>query len=177
MSGAGRRYAHALLSVLGDASPEDVLAELELFGQWLKEVPELAAVFENPGIPYPVKRSVVEKLSRQAGFRDISVRFILLVVQNDRIRQWKELIDAFRGLCDEKMGVLRGKLMSASAMKDKEVAELTDRLGKTLGKPVLLETGVSEELLGGLQLKIGSTVYDGSVAGALKTLHETFVKG
>jgi len=177
MSGVGRRYAHALLSVLGDTPAGDVLKELELLGEWMKKVPELAGVLENPGIPYSVKRSVMEKLSEQAGFRDVSVRFVLLVVQNKRIRQWKDFVDAFRGLCDEKTGVLRGKVMSAGAMKDKEVAKLSESLGKTLGKPVLLDAGVSEELLGGLQLQIGSTVYDGSVAGALKTLRETFVKG
>jgi len=177
MSGLGRRYARALLSVLGDAPPEDVLGQLELFGSWMKGVPELVSVLENPGIPYSVKRSVVEKLTGQARFREISVRFVLLVVQNKRIRQWKDLVGAFRGLCDEKTGVLRGKLVSASAIKDREVAELSERLGKTLGKSVLLDAGVSGELLGGLQLQIGSTVYDGSVAGALKTLRETFVKG
>jgi len=177
MSGVGRRYAHALLSVMGETSPEVVLSDLESFGKWLEEIPELLAALENPGIPYDVKRSVAEKLAGEAGFQDLSLRFLLLVIQNKRVRAWKDLTGAFRGLCDEKMGVLRGKLSSACTIKDKEVAELAKHLEKALGKPVLLDTRVSDDLLGGLQLQIGSTVYDGSVAGALKALRETFVKG
>lgn len=177
MSSAARRYAEALFSALGDADPKAVLRDLETFGAWLRAVPELQVVIENPGIPPGVKENLVKKLGAQAGFRDISSRFVLLVVTHRRIRQWADMVAAFRALYYEKTGITRARVLSAKSLGQIRKDEVTTRLAQILGRPVELEAAVSEELLGGLQVHIGSTVYDGSVAGALKSLRQALAKG
>lgn len=177
MSGVGRRYAGALEGALGKSAPESVLADLEAFGGWLKAVPALKTALENPGIPAASKKKIVETLGREAGFQPPTLRFILLVVTHRRIRQWDEIIKAFRDLCDERAGVLRARLTTARPLDGKRKNEMAGSLGKALGRPVLLEAAVNESLIGGSQLQVGSTVYDGSVAGVLKSLREILVKG
>jgi F-type H+-transporting ATPase subunit delta len=177
MSGIGRRYAHALLATLEGAAPEKVLEDLRSFGAWLGEVPGLRGAIENPGIPMAVKSELVKKLGEGAGMEPVSVRFALVVVGNRRTRQWEEMVDAFQALCDERRGILRARVRTARPLSDPVRLELMARLGKALGGSVELEHAVSPDLLGGLELRIGSTIYDGSVAGALKSLHQSLAKG
>ena len=177
MSGIGRRYAHALLETLEGAAPEKVLGDLRSFAGWLGEVPGLRGAIENPGIPMAVKGDLVKKLGEGAGMEPVSVRFALVVIGNRRLKQWEEMVDAFQALCDERRGILRARVRTARPLSDAVRRELEARLGKALGGGVELEAAVSPGLLGGMELRVGSTIYDGSVAGALKSLHQSLAKG
>lgn len=177
MSAVSRRYAQALCSVLGDTPPTAVLTDLETFGEWLASVSGLKTAIANPGIPQDVKVRIVEALAEKGGFQVVSRRFILLVVQNKRLDKWDEMVADLRTLCDQARGIVRARVITAKPVKPEVEKTLADRLGKVFGKDVLLEPKVSEDLLGGIQLKVGSTVYDGSVAGALSALRQALVKG
>jgi F-type H+-transporting ATPase subunit delta len=177
MSAVGRRYAEALLASLGDADPEKILADLESFGSWLGQIPELKVAMENPGIPADAKDKIVGSLGADGGLDPKAIQFIRLVVANRRIRQWHEMVEAFRALCDERRGIVRARVFTARALEEKAKSNLAASLSRILGRRVELESGVSPELLGGVELRLGSTVYDGTVAGALKALHQDLVKG
>ncbi len=177
MSARAKRYAQVLMQGLGDASADKVLSDLESFGQWVAGVPALRGAVENPGIPSSLKESFLKDLCKKAGFEPVSERFVQMVVANRRLREWGDLADAFRGLVDEKHGVVRARVRTARPMKDVTRTDLAARLGRVLGRRVELEPGVSPALLGGVELRLGSTVYDGTVAGALKALRQDLVKG
>lgn len=177
MSAAGKRYAQALMSSLGAVRPEKALADLETFGAWLTEVPALGIALENPGIPADVKDRLVQNLGASAAFEAVSIRFLVLVVGNRRVRQWNEFVAAFRGLCDESRGVVRARIRTARPLDDATKRDLAARLEKVLGGTVELEPVVSPALLGGVELRLGSTVYDGTVSGALRALHQDLLKG
>jgi len=177
VTGVGRRYAEVLYSALGSEPPDVVLRDLVSFGHWLEALPELKVTIENPGIPFARKAEIMKTVGREAGFKDISVRFVLMAVENKRIRQWDELVEAFRNLYYQQLGIRRAKVVSARPLDEGRRVELQARLAEILGGPVDLETAVSEDLLGGLHLQLESTVYDGSVSGALRSLRESLVKG
>jgi F-type H+-transporting ATPase subunit delta len=173
----GRRYAGALYDSLGAEDPGQILSDLATASGWLKAVPELRISIENPGIPFARKAELIRELGREAGLRDLSTRFVLLAVTNKRVRQLGEMVEAFRVLHYEKRGIQRARVVSARPLDEAGKAGLQAKLAQILGRSVELESSVSETLLGGIQLHLGSTVYDGSVAGALKSLHQTLVKG
>jgi F-type H+-transporting ATPase subunit delta len=177
MSAVGRRYAEALLASLGSEDPGKVLQDLETFGVWLDQIPELKIAMENPGIPLGSKDKIVGTLGADGGLDPKAIAFIRMVVANRRIRQWGEMLEAFRTLCDERRGIVRARVLTARTMDESARQNLAASLGKILGRRVELESGVSPELLGGVELRLGSTVYDGTVAGALKALHQDLVKG
>ncbi len=177
MSGVGRRYAGALMASLKGADPEAVLRDLTAFEGWLKDVKGLRAAFENPGVPAGIKENLVRELAGKAGFQEASARFILLVVEKGRVGQWSDMVKAFGETLDESRGVLRGQVVTARPLDGKEAEAFASRLGKVFGRPVRLDARVAPEILGGVQVQVGSTVYDGSVAGALKTLREDLAKG
>jgi F-type H+-transporting ATPase subunit delta len=177
MSVVGRRYAEALLANLDGADPGKALEDLEAFGSWLNQIPELKVAVENPGIPLEAKDKIVSALGAAGGLEAKSIRFIRLVVANRRIRQWDDILEAFRALCDERRGIVRARVNTARTLDESAKRDLAVSLGKILGRRVELESGVSPGLLGGVELRLGSTVYDGTVAGALKALHQDLVKG
>lgn len=177
MSSVGRRYAEALYDSLGAEDPGGVHQDLAGFAGWLKALPELRVAIENPGIPFSRKAELIREVGREAGLRDLSTRFLLLIVTNKRVRQLDEVVEAFRSLYYEKRGIQRAKVFCARPLDETRRAGLQAKLSQVLGRPVELEASVSEALVGGIQLHLGSTVYDGSVAGALKSLHQTLVKG
>jgi F-type H+-transporting ATPase subunit delta len=177
MSSIGKRYAQALLANLGAEPVDAVLADLKAFGAMLEQVPELGQVIENPGIPAEVKGRLVRELAKRSGLRDVSIRFVLLTIEHRRLRQWEEIVAAFSAIRDEKAGVQRAQVVSARPLNERARKEMSARLASIFGRAVELEARVSGELLGGIQLHVGSTVYDGSVAGALKSVHQDLVKG
>ena len=177
MSAIGRRYAQALMAGLGTSDPEKILGDLEAFAIWLVEVPGLQGALENPGIPAAAKAKLLEELAAKAGFDPMASRFVRVAVANHRIRQWDDLVAAFRVLCDEKRGVVRAKVRTARPLAPAAKSDLAGHLSRLLGRRVEIEAGVSPALLGGVELRMGSTVYDGTVAGALKSLHQNLVKG
>jgi F-type H+-transporting ATPase subunit delta len=177
VSGVGRRYAEALYSSLGGEAPDRILEDIETFAEWLRAVPQLKVTIENPGIPFARKVEILNGLARQGGFAELSIRFILLAATNRRMAQWEELVEAFRTLHYGRLGIRRAKVVSARAMSEERLTDLRDRLATIVGGPVEVEAAVSEALLGGLRLQIDSTVYDGSVSGALRSLRESLVKG
>ena len=177
MSAAGKRYAQALMSSLGAVGPEKALADLEAFASWLSEVPALGIALENPGIPAEVKGKLVDDLGAAGVFDAVSVRFVQLAVANRRLRQWSEFVAAFRSLCDERRGVVRARVRTARPLSEVAKNDLAVRLQKILGGTVELEPVVSPALLGGVELRLGSTVYDGTVSGALSALHQDLLKG
>ena len=177
MSSVGRRYAEALYGSLGAEDPGQILSDLATFAGWLKELPQLKVTIENPGIPFARKTELIREVGRKAGLRDLSTRFLLLAVTNKRVRQLGEMVEAFRTLYYEKRGIQRARVIGARPLDEARKAGLQAKLAEVLGQSVELESSVSEALVGGVQLHLGSTVYDGSVAGALESLRRTLVKG
>ncbi len=177
MSVVGRRYASALMASLKGADADAVLRDLETLDGWLRDVQGLRSAFENPGVPAGTKEKLVRELAAKAGFQEASTRFILLVVEKGRVGQWSDMVKAFGKALDETRGILRGRVVTARPLEVKEAEAFASRLGKVFGRPVRLDARVAPEILGGVQVRIGSTVYDGSVAGALKTLREDLAKG
>ncbi|MCI4398863.1 MAG: ATP synthase F1 subunit delta [Acidobacteria bacterium] len=176
MSGIGRRYAQALIDVAPPGDVEGLMGDLQLFSQWLKDVPELRPSLENPVIPAATKERVVEGLCAQAGFKPQSARFIQMVVSHRRLRQWDEMVAAARALCDARLGILRVLVTTAKPLGEAEKGLLVQRLKELLRSSVEVEAEAAPALIGGIALKVGSTVYDGSVAGSLRAMRSALEK-
>ena len=176
MSAVGQRYAKALWEMCGPEQAPKVLSDLEAFGGWLAELPELGAALENPSVPLSVKRETVAQSAARAGFLDLSARFVDLVVTHRRLRQWDEILGAFQAVHDEARGLSRAEVVTARPLTAAQRGEFQAKLQSALGGAVALEAKEDPALLGGVLLKVGSTVYDGSAAGALKSLRAALEK-
>jgi F-type H+-transporting ATPase subunit delta len=177
VTGLGKRYAAALLESLGDRSPDEIYGQLEILTQVFRQDAALRRLFENPAITMAEKEAMLKDLQNKAGLDPAVSNFLALLIRNKRIKALPEITDSFRDIRDQALGIHRVSVKSARPLASKTVKSIEKRLSEVLGGKVALETGVEENLLGGIQIQVGSTVYDGSVSRALQTLTQSIVKG
>ena len=150
--------------------PDRVFHDLQSFEQTLASSPELANALESPAVKRPKKRAIIARLGQSLGLSDIGQNFLLVLAHHRRIGDLSDAILAFERMVDERLGRLQVDVTSASELKDSQQAALIRQLEATTGKRVALNIKVDDSLVGGMIVRLGSTVYDGSVRGQLDSL-------
>ena len=166
---AQRTYARALVE---SAKQADRLAkvheDLNDFVAAVDEVPELAALLENPEIDRAAKSSVLEEL---LGDADELVRnFLLLLVEKGRIPELREIAREVDSLVAAEEQRLEVHLTTAVELSDEEARELVGQIESAAGRRVDATRAVDPDLIGGLVLQVGSRRVDASVRGRLDQL-------
>jgi F-type H+-transporting ATPase subunit delta len=176
--GTAARYAKALFSMSTEAgSAEPVGRELEQFGAALTASPELAAMLQRPWIKPGDRQAVATEVAKRAGSGAAVQKAVGLLASRGRMDHMPELLDAYRALVDEAMGRVRASVRTSVALTDEEKRQLTARLGRALGKQVIVEQTVDSSLLGGFVAQVGSLILDGSLDGQLARMRERLARG
>jgi F-type H+-transporting ATPase subunit delta len=168
------RYAHALVeAVLNPAStldPKQAAAELDAFQQMVAGDSELRNILLSPAVPAPRKRAVVAKFAEMMPLSRVVRNFFYILIDRRRINLLDEVVEAYKVILDERLGVVRAEVRSARPLNPQQQSALQAELSQISGKQVRCKYAVDEGLLGGVVAKIGSTVYDGSVRAQLNAL-------
>jgi F-type H+-transporting ATPase subunit delta len=174
--GAAIRYARALFETTL-AEGRDVAAafgELRQFAALVADNHSLQRALTNPAIPVPRKRAVVEALVARAGTLQPAIsKLLLLLADRDRMALLPDVSQAFENLLMDHQKVVRAEFVTALALPDDRVQAIAAGLKAATGREVRLDTRVNPAILGGAVARIGSTVYDGSVARQLARMKET----
>jgi F-type H+-transporting ATPase subunit delta len=150
--------------------PDRVREDLRSFEQALAASAELSIVLASPGISRPRKRAVIGRLVESLGVSRIVRNFLFVLVDHRRTANLSGIIDSFEKLVDERLGTLKVEVASARGLDRQQQAALTQRLEAMTGKRIVLNLAIDSELVGGVVVRLGSTVYDGSVRGQLEAL-------
>ena len=173
---APRRYAEAAFQIAErDSSIDRWRKDLDAAAAALDEGSELLAVLANPALPLEARRSVVEGVF--GGLSGPTKNLVLLLVQRRRIEQLPRIASEFRRLDDARQGIVHATATSAAPLTDTEKRALTARLEQMTGGRVALDTDVDESLLGGLVVRVGDRLIDGSVRGRLERLRNQLASG
>ena len=175
-----RRYARALFA-LGKKSG---LPELEGYASSLEELrsaltasPELLRVFRNPIVSHEEKKGIIENLAKKLKIGGTILNFCLLLADKDRLRDLQSIVAVYDELLDAEKGILRGTLLTAVQLDDTKQAAVIKQLEKKAKRTLVLEFGVSPEILGGVVLKVGDQVMDASLRAQLSILKDTIKRG
>jgi F-type H+-transporting ATPase subunit delta len=166
-----RPYAAALFEVL---KREEVAAlraaegELAQVLAVFSQVPELLRVFEVPAVPPAKKRELLAAVVSGLGLRGPVARLLGALAEHMRLRFLGEVVEAFRALVDRREGVTRGQVETPAALADDQKNALADALAALTGAHVELAAMVRPELLAGFVVRMGSQVFDGSLAAQLR---------
>ncbi|RUM87940.1 MAG: ATP synthase F1 subunit delta, partial [Thermodesulfatator sp.] len=104
-------------------------------------------------------------------------RFLRLLVEKKRIQYIQAIIEAYEQLVDEERGIVRAEVRAAYSLGEEEKARLAEALKKLVGKEIKLQVFEAPELLGGLVVRIGDLVLDGSVRTQLEAFKESIIRG
>jgi F-type H+-transporting ATPase subunit delta len=168
------QYAKALLDVVSKpgsgVNPEAALEQIATFADAVSSSKELHAILHSPAVDSEQKKKVIERLGQGAGIQPVIVNFLSLVARKRRLAMLGEMCQAFRTVLDERTGVARPRVESSHELDAAQRGALEARLTKLTGKKVACEYQVNPALVGGVAVRIGSTVYDGTLKGQLSAL-------
>jgi F-type H+-transporting ATPase subunit delta len=175
MSVAANRYAKALLDVLFPDSAELGLEQLMKFSSLLNSQPEMRQLFENPTIASDRRKGVFNGIADALAYDGRVRNFLNLLIERNRLDLLSAVIRAYQSLLDEKLGLVRAHVTSASPLDSAQQRGLAAKLESVTGKKVRVELSVDPALLGGIVAQVGSTIYDGSIRQQLQTFKQRLI--
>lgn len=172
-----RRYAQALYTQAQEAGAvEQVDADVEAIRQSLEDSRELVLFFQSPVIARGKKESVIEALFGDR-VQPTTMQFLRLLVDKKREDIFLSIVDAYRTLRDEQQNITEATVRTAQPLDSDEERQLREALEAMTGSRVRLKVRHDDSLMGGVIIRVGDTVYDGSVRHQLETLREKLEHG
>lgn len=173
MRASATRYARALLDVaIAESDPERAELELAAFVDLVRTNPELQRTLANPVVPAAEKRAVVQQILDRLEPTTPAGKLILLLASRGRLALLPDLLEVYRERLLEHRNVLQAEVTTAAPLSPERAAQLQQRLANATGRSVTMTTKVDAAIIGGVVTRIGSTVYDGSVATRLAKVRD-----
>jgi F-type H+-transporting ATPase subunit delta len=169
-----RRYAEACFELAQrDGTVELWLAQLELAASATAD-PETVRRLEDPAVTFAVREEAL-LASMGADLLPQVSNLLVLLLRRRRMEQLPRIGREFRRLYNQRQGITEATVVSATQLEPDEVEALRERVEQLAGGSVELELEVDESLLGGVQLRLGDRLIDGSVRGRLERLRHELV--
>ncbi len=171
----GSVYAKALIGAGETAgNTESVLGELDSVVEVLAQLPALQQTLESPRVPLEVKQRLLDssfggKVSAQ------SLRFLKVAARRGRLDCLPAIARAARQQFNQMRGRVEVHVQSADELDEQAIETVKSMLQERLGREVELQLSVDSELIAGLVVRVGDTVYDGSLANRLLKLRGEMV--
>ena len=176
MKALAERYAGALVDVaLENKQADQVKRELSEFAALIRESPELHAFLSNPSIARAAKHAAIDAIVAKMGASRTLRNYLFVIVDQRRAGMLIEIEQAFSRLLDARQGITQALVTSATELTAKERQELDVALGKLTGEKVQAQFTTDAGLIGGAVVRIGSTIYDGSVRAQLQRMRARMI--
>ena len=171
MRSASLQYATALADIaLEQGAAEPVKKQLEDFGAAYGESAELRNVLANPAVELAAKHGVIEKLAARLGASRIVRNFLFIVADNQRTHLLPEILKTFDDVIRQRQGMAEAEVTSAAELTAPQKTQLQQTLERLTGRKIQAKYSLDPGLLGGVVVRIGDTIYDGSVRNRLNQM-------
>ena len=162
------RYARALFDVtLSESDPVTAERDLAGFVALVAQHPDLQRALANPVVSASVKQSVVQAILQRTHVAPPLGKLLLLLASRGRLELVPGVLDVYRERLMEHRQVIEAEITTAEPLPPERVEQLQHRLSAITGRSVTMTAKVDRNIIGGLVTRIGSTVYDGSIATQL----------
>jgi F-type H+-transporting ATPase subunit delta len=172
MAAVASRYARAMVDVVIDDKIDSTLAiqQVNDMAAAVAESNELRMVWESPAVPSEQKRALLDAIVARAGTIRQIRNFFAILIDNGRIPMVAQIARQFETELNTQLGFVAADVTSSRPLSDVEKRDLEAQVASITGKKVRAKYDTNPELLGGALVRVGSTVYDGSVRGPLQRL-------
>ncbi|MDF2569022.1 MAG: atpH [Sporomusa sp.] len=164
------KYAQAIYEIASEKAMLDTVEkQLKLVEATISGHADLATLMYHPLVPAPSKKETINRVF--AGDLDAFVQnFLLLLIDKRREPALPAIIREYIRLANEARNIAEAEVFTAKELSAEQLDALAAKLSKVTGKNVVLKTTIDQELIGGVVVKIGDKLIDGSVARQLKAL-------
>ncbi|HEY1464840.1 MAG TPA: ATP synthase F1 subunit delta [Terriglobales bacterium] len=177
MASVTTTYAKAFVDVVFGRRLDAGRAARELYSlsQLVAGNKQLREVWEAPSIPPKQKRGLLDAIVAKEGVSQEVRNFIAVLMDHKRMSFLPAIVKEFELEMDRRLGFAEAEIFSARELGEFERKAIESQVEKLSGKKVRARYTRDESLRGGAVIKIGSTIYDGSVKGRLERLREQLV--
>lgn len=174
MASVASTYARAFADVILKAhlDVERAVAELRSVATLLNESSDLRQVWENPAIPVEQKRRVLDVIAQRDGISKQVRNLVAILIDHRRTHFLNAVIRQLEKELDARMGFAEAEITSTRELDETEKREFEQQVAKVTGKKIRAHYSRDASLLGGAVVRVGSTVFDGSVKGQLERMKE-----
>lgn len=173
-----KRYARALLRAVeqemgidGEVSPaQDVARQLRAFAEIWENDPQLSLFISNPMFNSEERENALVSVAGAGGLPEIAKRFLRVLFKRDRLMALPEIVSVFSEEADEAAGVVRVQVTTARSVDGGEQAEIENLIRSKVDGTPNFRWDIDGSLIGGIRVRFGGKVVDGSLFGRLERL-------
>ncbi len=171
-----KRYATALLEIGVESGQLDSLVdELARVATAYEGSTDLRAVFDDPLVAPVAKQAILKELAERLSLAPTTKNALSLLLDRRRIRALPAISERLREMADAKRGILRAQVLTAMPLSEEYFEKLQRELERITGRRVALDRKLDATLICGVVVRVGDTVYDGSLVARLKQMKETML--
>jgi F-type H+-transporting ATPase subunit delta len=172
------RYAHAFASVAASANLDVSAAQQQMkdFAGTLADSPHLGEVLADPSLSAEKKLSILDAVCEKIGmYREVR-NFIAVIMDHHRLHELQEILDEYHAVAEAGAGIAEAEVTSARELNHDDRQQLEFEISKLAVSRVSVTYKQDPTLIGGAVVRIGSTIYDGSVRAQLEQMKQSLMK-
>lgn len=171
MKSASLQYANALADVaLAQGAADAALKQLNDFAAAFEVSSELRNFLTSPGVPREAKHGVIEKIAARIGAGKIIRNFLFVIADHQRTHILLEILNTFEDVIRQRQGTAEAEISSAIELSAAQKKKFSQTLERLTGKKIQAKYSLDSSLLGGAVVRVGDTIYDGSVRNSLNEM-------
>lgn len=171
-----RRYAEAFFTIARENQKiDEYQAELEKVVETIQKVENLKEYLTHLLIPASAKKDVCRQLFTDQ-VSPVTLNFLNMIIDKKREAYIEVIVQEYKAMADESRNIAKVDLIAAKAVADEDVKSLAQKLSAVTGKTIQLKLSVDPSLLGGIKLRMGDRIIDGTVAKKLEMLKEQLLQ-
>lgn len=173
-----KKYTQGLVnSIRNDQEFKTLSKQLADFYNLLSDHKKMEEALSSQFLPTTKKMQIAKEILAKGSLEEKISRFILLLVENNRLGLLPDIVEFFPVLWDERKGVSTIEVSSAVPLLEGQKRKLEEKLELLEKGPVSLKYKIEPELIGGLSIRKGNIIYDVSIKGSLESLKEKICEG
>jgi F-type H+-transporting ATPase subunit delta len=171
VSGLAERYAAALFDLADERRMlDEVASNLRELRAMLQASGDFLRLIRSPVLSRTQQAKAVGLLAERAGLSPLVQDFLAVVARNRRLFAVPAMIEAFLARLAARRGEVTAEVFAAQPLSEAQLAALNDQLRRSIGSRVSVDVRVDPALIGGLVIKLGSRMVDGSIKSKLQRL-------
>lgn len=179
MASVSIRYARAFADVVIDLKLDSnkIRQELRSVVEIVGSSSDLRNVWKSPAVPHEQKIKLLDAIAQRARLQTTVRNFMAVLIEHGRTNALPVIARQFEQELNQRLGFVEADVVSARELSPEQKALLEEQIGKLTGRKVRAQYGMDQQILGGAVVKVGSTIYDGSLRGQLRRMKEQLSAG
>jgi F-type H+-transporting ATPase subunit delta len=169
-------YAQALFDVAIESNMLDKFnEELNFINETFVQYPDLYTLYKTPRIDTDDKKEIIARIFQNGISKEV-LNFSKILLDKGRASSFEDIVKEYKRFVNAHNNIIEAVAITAIPMQDMEKVALENKLSNLTGKVVRLENKIDNSILGGILVRIGDKVIDGTIQSRLNQLQENLVK-